>query len=479
MADIIDKQVDHISPPAAEEQVDSGLVCLTIISGLLGITSEYQQLKRIFSVNGEPVNTTIILRAAKKIGLKAKRTKRKGGVWSGILLPLIAILNDGTYVVVAKADEGKLWIFDPQNNKSESVEIEDFNSLWTGEVILFKKRLSFSSVVTYFNLQWFIPTMYRFRKLFGEVIVIAFVLQILGLVSPLFSQVIIDKVLVHKGVSTLDILAMGLCVVGVFELALGILKQYLFSHATNRVDVLLGTQLFHHLSALPIRYFEARRVGDVANRMRELDIIRQFITGSALNVVLDIFFGTVFVIAMFFYSVTLSFIVLGTIPLFILLSLTAIPIYKRRLNRQFACASESQSFLVEYITGVNTVKSLAIEPQMNHRWENLLSRYVRTTFSTMTLANVAGNTAQFIQKISNLAILWFGAHLVMDGALTVGQLIAFQMLSGKVTDPILRLVNAWQDFQQAKLSVDRLGDILNYPPESALDSNHVTGKFSV
>lgn len=485
MMEKLDKPTaENIPLTASNVPFNYGLICLTVICGILGIPSEYEQLKREFNSNDDLVNTIIILRAARKLGLKAKHTKLEKLDLGGTPLPLIAIMHNGSYIVVGRAEEEKLSVFDPRQNKSTVVEKERFYSSWTGEVILFTKRLSLSTIDTYFNIHWFIPVIARFKRLFGEVIGMAFILQLVGLATPLFSQVIIDKVLVHKGISTLDILAIGLLVIGIFELLMSILKQHLFSHTTNRVDVILGTRLFQHLSALPMRYFEARRVGDIANRMRELDVIRQFITGPALNVVLDVFFGAVFIIVMFFYSITLSFVVLGTLPFFIILSLLVMPIYKQRLNYQFMCASESQSFLVEYITGVNTVKSLAVEPQMNHKWEGLLSKYVKATFSTISLSNVAGNTAQFIQKMSTLAILWFGAHQVMEGDLTVGQLIAFQMLSSRVIDPILRLVNAWQGFHQTKLSIDRLGDILNYPVEpssssQATQNNSLKGQITL
>jgi len=473
MADIEDGNENEIPLNNSDNLVDGGLVCLSIVCGIMGIATNYQHLKRVFSLPEKLSDTITIMRAAKRLGLKAKPSELKGRNLVNMIYPLIAIRKDGSYIVIAKFVKEKLWVFDPYMNQSKMIESEVFKSVWSGDVILFAKQFNFSTMGTYFNVQWFIPIVTRFKSLFGEVIGIAFVLQLIGLITPLFSQVIIDKVLVHKGISTLDILALGLFIVGFFEYIMGIIKQYLFSHTTNRVDVLLGTKLFYHLSTLPMRYFEARRVGDISNRMRELDVIRQFITGSGLNVILDIFFGTIFIVVMFFYSTTLSLIVLGTLPFFVVLSLTAIPIFRQRLNRQYACASESQSFLVEYITGINTVKSLAIEPQMNQKWENLLSQYVKATFSTMKLTNVAGNTAQYIQKMSSLAVLWFGAQQVMEGKLTVGQLIAFQMLAGKVIDPILRLVNAWQDYQQAKLSVERLGDILNYPSESAKNHKHI------
>lgn len=450
---------------------DSGLMCLVTAARLLGIPADYQQLKRAFLVDDAPANAVILLRAAKEIGLKAKQTDTILGKLPKLSLPVIAVLNNGQYIVIVKADEQRVLVFDPYKERPLTLTHEAFAKAWTGTVILLARRFSLTNLEKEFNLSWFIPVVVRFKRFFGEVLIASFFLQSFGLITPLFTQVIIDKVLVHKGVTTLDILAVGLLVINAFEGILGVLRSYLFSHTTNRVDVILGAKLFHHLVGLPLQYFEIRRVGDTVARVRELENIRQFITGSTLTVVLDLFFAIVFIIAMFFYSVSLSFVTLAALPVFVTLSVIVTPLFKQRLNHKFACGSEVQSYLVESITGIHTVKSLAIEPQLNHKWEGILANYVKASFDTTILGNMAGNTAQFIQKVATLAILWFGAHQVMDGKLTVGQLIAFQMLAGRVTDPVLRLANLWQDFQQVRLSIERLGDVLNCPREPVFNPN--------
>lgn len=447
------------------QKLDSSMMCLVTAAKLLGIPADYQQLKRAFMIAGTTSDTATILRAANELGLKAKRAETNLGKLPKLSLPVMAQLGNGQYVAIVKADQERVLIFDPYKERPLTLTHEAFGQAWTGSVILLARRFSLANLEKEFNFSWFIPVVVRFKRFFGEVLAASFFLQSFGLVTPLFTQVIIDKVLVHKGVTTLDILAVGLLVINSFEGILGVLRSYLFSHTTNRVDVILGAKLFRHLLGLPLQYFEIRRVGDTVARVRELENIRQFLTGSTLTVVLDLFFAVVFVITMFFYSVTLSLITLASLPLFVGLSLVVTPIFRQRLNHRFACGSEVQSYLVESITGIHTVKSLAIEPQLNHKWEGILSNYVKASFKTTILGNMAGNTAQYIQKLATLAILWFGAHLVMDGTLTVGQLIAFQMLSGRVTDPVLRLANVWQDFQQVRLSIERLGDILNCPRE--------------
>ena len=472
--DANDKQGAQFTEARQQPPPDSGLMCLSTAARLLGIPADYQQLKRAFLLTDAPADAVTILRAAKELGLKAKQTATTPAKLPKLSLPAMAQLGNGQYVVIVKADDQRLLVFDPYKERPLTLPHETFGKAWTGTVILLARRFSLANLEKEFNIGWFIPVVTRFKRFFGEVLAASFFLQSFGLVTPLFTQVIIDKVLVHKGVTTLDILAVGLLVINSFEGILGVLRSYLFSHTTNRVDVLLGAKLFHHLLGLPLQYFEIRRVGDTVARVRELENIRQFLTGSTLTVVLDLFFAIVFIITMFFYSVTLSLITLAALPLFVALSLIVTPILKQRLNHKFACGSEMQSYLVETITGIHTVKSLAIEPQLNHKWEGILANYVKASFSTTILGNMASNTAQYIQKLATLAILWFGARLVMDGTLTVGQLIAFQMLAGRVTDPVLRLANVWQDFQQVRLSIDRLGDILNCPREPAFNPNRTS-----
>jgi subfamily B ATP-binding cassette protein HlyB/CyaB len=259
------------------------------------------------------------------------------------------------------------------------------------------KRFSFGDLSKKFGIGWFLPVILRFKKHLSEVFVGSFFLQTFGLITPLFSQVIIDKVLVHKGLSTLDILVLGLVIINLFEMILTVTRTYLFSHTTNRVDVILGAKLFRHLLALPLPFFEARTVGTTIARVRELESIRSFITGTALTVVLDLIFTVVFVAVMFWYSPKLTLISLGAMPFFIALSVFVTPVLRERLNKKFACNAESQSYLVEMVSGIQTVKSLAIEPQLNHRWEGLLSNYVNSSFKAGFLSSWAGSAAHLIQ----------------------------------------------------------------------------------
>src|SRR5882724_1358430 len=308
----------------------------------------------------------------------------------------------------------------------------------------------------------------------GEVLVASFFLQVFALVSPVFFQVVIDKVLVHRSMSTLDVLIIGLVAIGLFESVLAILRTYLFAHTTNRIDVELGARLFRHLLALPIAYFQVRRVGDSVARVRELENIRNFLTGSALTLVIDLFFTIVFLAVMFVYSSLLTWIIIASFPFYIAVSAVATPIFRQRLDEKFKRGAENQAFLVESVTGVETLKSMAVEPQMQRRWEEQLAGYVAASFRVISLGNYANQAVQLVNKASTVLILYFGARLVIEGSLSVGELVAFNMLSGRVSQPVLRLAQIWQDFHQARLSVARLGDILNTPAEPTYNASRST-----
>jgi ATP-binding cassette, subfamily B, bacterial HlyB/CyaB len=309
--------------------------------------------------------------------------------------------------------------------------------------------------------------MTKYRRLFGEVLVASFFLQLFGLVSPLFFQVVTDKVLVHRGFTTLDVLMIGLVAVSAFESILGALRTHVFAHTTNRIDVELGARLFRHLVALPIAYFEVRRAGDSVARVRELENIRNFLTSSALTLVIDLLFTVVFLAVMFTYSPFLTYIVIGSLPMYIAISAGATPVFRHRLEEKFERGAENQAFLVESVTGIETLKAMAVEPQMQRRWEEQLAAYVQSSFRVLSLANWASQGVQFISKVVTALTLYFGAHAVIAGDLTVGELIAFNMLAGRVAQPVLRLAQLWQDFHQTRISIARLGDILNTAPEPA------------
>jgi ATP-binding cassette, subfamily B, bacterial len=329
--------------------------------------------------------------------------------------------------------------------------------LWQAEIISKQEK---------FNLSWFIPAVLKYRGLLTEVLLASFTLQLLGLTTPLITQVVIDKVMVQESLPTLDVMAFALLFVSIFEALLGVLRLFIFTHTARRLDLSLSAQLFRHLMRLPLAYFESRRVGDTVARVQELEQIRQFLTGTALTVILDSIFAVVYLVLMFYYNVALTGVALAVLPLFAALTIISTPILRGWLNETFNRSADSQSFLVETITGIHSVKAHAAEPAARERWEGLFARFIRTGFKASTTSNISSNIGDFLTNFSSLLILWFGAKLVIDHKLTIGQLVAFQMLSGRVTGPLLRLVQLWQNLQQVLLSVDRIGDILNVAPEA-------------
>jgi len=461
--------------------MDTGLNTLVAIARFHQLPAEAEQLKHEYGTPGEDFTDTDILRAAKALTLKAKHLTPKLDGLKSAMLPAIAKAKDGSYFVLARLAESKeagsndiegVLIQDLRDDAPKSLTKEEFEALWSGELIALTRRQGLAqSLQQKFDISWFIPSLIKYRKLFYEVLIASFFLQLFALVTPLFFQVVMDKVLVHRGFTTLDVLAVGFFIVVVFESLLGGLRNYIFSHTTNRVDVELGSRLFTHLMALPLAYFESRQVGQNVARVRELDTIRNFITGTALTLVIDLLFVFVFLGVMWFYSPTLTWIVIGSIPFYILLSIFITPILRHRLDEKFKHGAANTAFLTESITGIGTVKSLAVEPQMRRKLEDHMSSYVHASFKSQNLNNVANQVAGLINKLMTLGIIWLGAHLVIDGTISVGQLVAFNMLAGRVSGPILKLVQLWQDFQQAGISIDRLGDILNTPREPGFNPN--------
>ena len=336
----------------------------------------------------------------------------------------------------------------------------------SGEALLVTRRLGGAGIdPNTFGFRWFLPSLLRYRKSLAEVMVASLFLQMFALVTPIFFQLIVDKVLVHKGLSTLVVLTVGMVSLGLFETVLQFLRSYVLSHTTNRVDVELGRRLFHHLFRLPLAYFETRAAGQTVARVRELETIRSFLTGQGLTSLLDLVFTVVFFAAMFIYSVKLTLIVLATIPVYILIAAVIRPPLRELINEQFNRGARSQQFLVESIVGAQTLKAASVEPQIQAQWEERLAAYVSTSFDTSVLGSAGQNMIQYVSKIGTALILFIGAEAVIDGSMTVGELIAFNMIAGQVVQPILRLSQLWQDFQQVQVSVARLGDILNAPPE--------------
>lgn len=380
-------------------------------------------------------------------------------------MPALAILREDRFLIFGKATDERVIALEPGRPQPVMMSRMELEAIWDGAVILMTRRASLSDLARRFDITWFLGAIRKYRRLLLEVLAASFCLQLFALVSPLFFQVVIDKVLVHRSMSTLDVLAIGLLATALFETILGILRTYLFSHTTNRIDVELGARLFRHLLALPIGYFQARRVGDSVARVRELENIRNFLTSSALTLIIDLSFSVVFIAVLVFYSPTLALIVLASLPVYVAISAGATPLFQRRLDEKFQLGAENQAFLVESVTAMETLKAMAVEPQMQRRWEQQLAGYVAASFRVISLANVSSQSVQLVNKLVSVAILYFGARFVMAGDLTVGELVAFNLISGRISAPVLRLAQTWQDFHQARLSIARLGDILNTEPE--------------
>lgn len=439
---------------------------LTILAHYHGIAINAEDIKHQFNHADSGFDLTTWLLAAKKIGLKAQAVKKTAKALVKISLPALVWSNTGEHFILAKIENNKYLIQDLDLKKPVILEECDFLQRYTGQVILITSRATILGTLAKFDFTWFIPAVIKYRRILGEVLLASVVLQFFALVTPLFFQVVMDKVLVHRGFSTLDVVAVALFIVILFEVLLGGLRTYIFAHTTSRIDVELGARLFRHMLDLPIAWFERRRVGDTVARVRELEQIRNFLTGQALTSVIDLFFSFIFIAVMWYYSGWLTLVVLASLPCYAIWSATISPLLRARLNDKFARNADNQSFLVESVTAINTLKAMAVEPQMTRHWDKQLAAYVSSGFKVATLATIGQQGIQLIQKLVMLVNLWLGARLVIAGDITVGQLIAFNMLAGQVAAPVIRLAQLWQDFQQVGISVARLGDILNTPAES-------------
>ena len=474
---------------------DTGLAALCAIARFHQIAADSANLSHQLGLTpSSSIGTAQLLHAAKHLGLKAKLSKSTPARLHLTPLPALARVKDSAghvrTVILAQCDGQRVLLQDPSatgeaaNASRPTIEsLEVFAQQWTGELILITSRASLAGELAKFDFSWFIPSLIKYRKLLGEVLLISFFLQLFGLVSPLFFQVVMDKVLVHRGMTTLDVLVIGLVVVVIFESLLNGLRSYVFSHTTSRIDVELGARLFRHLVQLPLAYFQARRVGDSVARVRELENIRSFLTGNALTVLLDVLFSVVFIAVMLFYSMPLTLIVLVSLPLYAAISIAVVPILRKRLDVKFARGAENQAMLVETVTGIQTVKASALEPSFARRWDNQLAAYVSASFKTQNLATWAHEGINLTGKLVNAATLWYGAHLVMSNDMSVGQFIAFNMFAQRVAQPIMRMAQLWTDFQQTGISMARLGDILNtrteVPPANSAQLPPVKGRITL
>jgi ATP-binding cassette, subfamily B, bacterial HlyB/CyaB len=461
----MDIGIPNSSSPATTP--DSGLASLAAVAAFFRISCDPADLSRELALATSATRDDI-LRAAKRVGLKAKSVNEKRFSAGKVLpTPCIAALSDGSFAVFAgKTDENSYRLVDPVSFTSRSIDLDEFLSLTKGNFILLQRGFSDTSAFQRrFGFVWFLPSLWRYRSALVHVFIASLFLQFFALITPLFFQVVVDKVLAHRSYSTLTVLIVGLAAIGLFDVVLQYLRTYALTHTTNRIDVELGRRLVRHLLSLPLNYFETRAAGQTVARVRELETIRDFLTGQALFSVLDLVFTVVFIAVLFAYSSLLAWIVVASIPFFVFIGFIIRPSLKHRIDEKFDRGALSQQLLVESVIGMQTLKAAAIEPVVAAQWEERFAAYVQSSFAATMLATKGQTAIQYVNKITSAALLLFGAQAVIDNELTVGGLVAFNMIAGQVFQPVLRLSQLWQDFQQVQVSVERLSDVLNAAAE--------------
>jgi ATP-binding cassette subfamily B protein len=462
-------------------ELDSSLACFQMLSKHLEMPFRKEVVRRILTDQIKrqgSISFQVCAYLSELIGLKSQLVDVPAVSINRIPTPALiryrdsfAVLYavDGKTVVLGLPSQG---IINCQISQLvEELETDDANLQPQVRVLLLSATKE--TPKERFGLSWFVPYLSRYRRVLIEVFIASFFVQLAALANPLVIQLIIDKVIVQNSISTLNILGVLLLAVGVFEAVLTTLRTYLFVDTTNRIDMSLGSQIIDHLLRLPLRYFDKRPVGELSTRINELENIRQFLTGTALTVVLDALFSVVYIVVMLFYSWQLTLVGLGTIPLFVVVTLIAAPTVSRQLRTKAERNAETQSYLVEVMSGIQTVKAQNIELRSRFSWQNKYAKFVAAGFKTVLTSTLANSTSQFLSKLSSLLVLWVGAYLVLKGELTLGELIAFRIISSYVTTPILRLAQIWQNFQETGLSLERLSDIVDTPQEAEIDRNNI------
>jgi ATP-binding cassette, subfamily B, bacterial HlyB/CyaB len=465
------------------------------------------------ATEGEPHNESTLIQAAQRLGFKVKAAQVKAAHLAGLPLPLLVALQPEaetiqasqnsstglastecvTLALITAATADKLVLFRAGNNLPQTLLLAELDPQLTGQAWLFAPEVeatndedakqSAAGVSQHFGFKWFVPELVRHRKVWRDVLLASLALQIVALATPLFTQAIIDKVVVHRTQSTLIAIGIAMAIFIVFNALMSWGRQYLVLHTGNRVDAVLGAAVWEHLLKLPTRYFEHRPTGVVAARLHAVENIREFVSGAAVSLVLDLPFLLICLGVMVWYSVTLTAIAVGILSLIAIASFIMAPIFQKQLNEQFMLGARNQAFVTEHIAGFETVKTLQMEPQLRQRYSGYLATLLSSAFKTKQIANTYNTFATSMEQVMTLAILIVGAYLVMtpsaDSAVfTVGMLVAFQMFAGKLSQPVLRIVGLWTQFQQASLSVQRLGDVMNAPiePYSLIPQRPSTGQ---
>ena len=388
--------------------------------------------------------------------------------------------------IVLRCDAERILYIAEGEQTPSSASLAGFDDDYAGMVLLFSPEAE--PPVRYeealdeapsFGFKWFVPELLKHKRIWRDVLLASLAIQLLALTTPVFTQIVIDKVIVHHTMNTLIVIGVGLFMFMTFTAGMSWVRQYLVLHTGNRIDAVLGLQVFEHLFRLPLAYFERRPTGTLVARVQGVETIRQFLSGAAVTLILDVPFLFIFLAVMFYYSGLLTMITLGVLTLIVVLSLLVTPLLRERINRQFLLGARNQAFLTEYVAGMETVKSLQMEPRLSTRFGDYLASYLEASFKTRQLSNTYNVAANTLEQFLTLAILCVGAWLVMTTqSMTIGMLVAFQMFASRLSGPLLRMVALWQEFQQASIAVQRLGDVMNAPPEpySVVPSREGTGR---
>ncbi|NHB89043.1 peptidase domain-containing ABC transporter [Photorhabdus tasmaniensis] len=400
------------------------------------------------------------------LSLVNKHSVRKK--YHDIPLPAILFDNNGLPFVLAKSNKDNSLIQKVNEETPKVWSTEKLMEEWNGKWIKVKQKQN------KFDISWFIPEFLAQKKNLCEVLLFSFVLQILALISPLVIQVVMDKVLIHQALSTLDVLVFGLIIAGIIEVILRGLREYQYAHTANRIDIKLGLKLVKHLFGLPLLFFKSRQVGAIVTRVRELDTVREFLTGSMFTLSVDVLFMFVFIYVMSLLSSTLTWVFIATIPFYAILAWWLTPRMEKAVEEQFTHAAINTSFLTETVSGSETLKSLAVEPRFIRRWDSQTEKMVETSYAVQQLSNRSNHIVMLLQKVTNAAILWLGASEVLSLQMTIGQLIAFNMMVNHTSQPLARLVELWGQFIKTRVAVDKLGDMLNLPTEQQSGQQQVT-----
>ncbi len=459
--------------PGAQGCVVDGAAVIGALCTLHRIPFDAQLLRQR---HPPPHDSSSVLLALRELGFHAKLLRCAAAKLPGKRFPLLALMTSGAYALVLEAAATEVLVWHGGEEKPQSQALEAFAQGYAGEIVQVNPRVKAPDDPDGalgnrgFGFRWFVPELLKHKTVWRHVLLASLFLQLLALAFPLITQAVVDKVVVHRTQSTLVVLGIAMGIFVVFTAVLGWIRQYLVLHTGNRVDAVLGAAVFQHLFRLPVGYFERRPTGVIAARLHGVETIREFIASAAVSLVLDVPFLLIAVAVMFFYSVTMTLIVLGILAVVALLSIMVAPVFQQRLNQQFLLGARNQAFITEHVAGHETVKSLQMEPLLNARWGDYLATYLQSGFSTRQIGNTYNTVANALEQLMTVLVLMVGAWIVMNpapgaAAFTIGMLVAFQMFAARLSQPMLRLVGLWQQFQQASLAVQRLGDLMNAPAE--------------